>query len=555
MLSLILRLVARSTLLLIFLAPPQHSQASPQSSAVWTRGTSQAGHFRVAWRTIPEHIQLGRLFEIKFRIEDRDGAPLGESLRVFPDAAMPLHGHGMTRRPLATRLDDGSFHAKGLLFHMAGDWLLIFDIQDGTVFDRATFPIKLEPKRSSASAPEGMTDELFEAILQLSPLPSIPVDLSNEVADDQGAANLGQYLFYDKRLSKDASVACSSCHLPAKDWTDGKAFSNVRAPLERNTPSLWNVAFNRWFFWDGRSDSLWSQALRPLEEEREHAGNRLSFAHLIASTPELKGAYESIFGPLPDISNRIRFPDQGKPDNGSQDTPMGRAWESMAAGDQAIINRIFSNIGKCIAAFERLLISEDSPFDRFVLNLRTGKQGRTEGFGIPEERGLELFLGKAGCHNCHSGPNFTDNEFHNTRLPNHGKKHRDAGRFQGLQEVLRDPFGRRGDFSDGSKMRAHDLLDPLIVSGESFAEFKTPSLRNVGGTAPYMHDGRFKTLEEVVQFYSDDVSTPNIHAHQERVLRPASLSPMEKKDLLNFLRALGDSKFPSAYGTQPDLIE
>src|SRR5262249_10473588 len=147
---------------------------------------------------------------------------------------------------------------------------------------------------------------------QHSPLGAPPVDPSNSVADDEGAARLGQRLFFDRRLSS-GEVSCSTCHDPGHGFSDRKPVSEGVGQGRRHTPSLWNVAYNRWYFWDGRRDSLWSQALTPMESESEMGGTRLQVAHLVAADPELRGAYESVFGPLPDVSDLARFPAAGRP--------------------------------------------------------------------------------------------------------------------------------------------------------------------------------------------------------------------------------------------------
>jgi cytochrome c peroxidase len=159
----------------------------------------------------------------------------------------------------------------------------------------------VEPaSRDALPVVEGFAPEEVRALLKLSPLPSPPADPTNRFADDPRAARLGQWLFFDKRLSAGGTVSCASCHQPERAFSDGKHFGEIEGEAgkvqDRHTPSLFNVAYNRWFFWDGRADSLWAQALRPLEEPREHATSRLAIAHALARDPDLKRAYEETFG-------------------------------------------------------------------------------------------------------------------------------------------------------------------------------------------------------------------------------------------------------------------
>ena len=118
------------------------------------------------------------------------------------------------------------------------------------------------------------------------------------------AARLGQALFFDTRLSADGSVACATCHVPAKSWTDGKRLGAGIANVSRHTMTLWNVAYNRWFFWDGRKDTLWSQALGPLEDAREHGTSRVGILHVLASDPGYARAWRDVFEPLPDVERQ-----------------------------------------------------------------------------------------------------------------------------------------------------------------------------------------------------------------------------------------------------------
>jgi cytochrome c peroxidase len=375
-------------------------------------------------------------------------------------------------------------------------------------------------------------------ILELSPLGLPPPDASNAVADDAAAARLGQTLFFEPRLSS-GDVSCATCHVPGRGFTDGKRRSEGVGRGRRHTPSLWNVAYNRWLFWDGRADSLWSQALSPMESATEMAGDRLRSAHLVAGDSGLRSAYESVFGPLPPLSDRGRFPDAGHPVAGSADDSRSKVWSGMKSEDRAAVDRVFANLGKAIAAYERRLISRRAEFDRFAEALRAGRDGPA--LSMSARRGLKLFIGRAQCRVCHNGPNFTDGEFHNTGVPSSGEAGpADAGRSEGIALLLASPFNALSPLSDDRSPAAGSLLRFLRKTPDAWAQFKTPSLRNVARVAPYMHHGGLATVRDVLEFYSTRAGTVDPGPTGEKILIPLHLSPEELLDLTAFLEALTD---------------
>lgn len=389
--------------------------------------------------------------------------------------------------------------------------------------------------RRGAERPVLFSEGELAVIRSLSPLGGPPPDPTNAAADNPQAARLGRTLFFDARLSANGAVSCATCHNPRLGWSNGDAVAQGVGPTARHAATLWNTAYNRWFFWDGRADSQWSQALRPLEAPNEHGGSRLQFAHYVASAPEYRAMYEAVFGRLPDLSDASRFPREGRPVPSDPAHPHQRAWASMAAGDQDAVNLIFANLGKAIAAFERRIVSAGSPFDTFVEGLRENDHGKTEALSPAARRGLKLFVGRANCVLCHSGPNFTDGEFHNIRLGQRKDQEPDPGRYAGVDDLLKDPFNSSGRYSD---FPAEKKTRFLAVQSHDWGRFKTPTLRNVAETAPYMHDGRFATLEAVLHFYSTlEGASPPGH-HEESVLVPLHLTEAETADLLAFLRSL-----------------
>jgi cytochrome c peroxidase len=398
--------------------------------------------------------------------------------------------------------------------------------------------VSLAHGQGSSDATVSFSVDERRRILELSPLGPPPADPSNAVADDDAAVILGQRLFLESRLSS-GGVSCATCHVPHHGFTDAKQVSEGVGRGRRHTPSLWNVAYNRWWFWDGRTDSLWSQALAPIENGTEMAGDRLQAAHLISRDAGLREAYESVFGPLPDLTDPGRFPTAGHPVLGKPGDPRSVAWSGMTEADRTIVNRVFANIGKAIAAYERRLVSRHSKFDRFAEALRAGEDSAV--LPIPAQRGLKLFVGRGQCRVCHGGPNFTDGEFHNTGVPpldETGRK--DAGRYAGISLVLSNPFNLKGRFSDDRSESAGEKLSFLRVTPETWGQFKTPSLRNVALVAPYMHQGQLATLKDVVEFYSTRAGTVDPGSSGERILKPLHLSPSEIDDLVAFLESLTD---------------
>ncbi len=353
-----------------------------------------------------------------------------------------------------------------------------------------------------------------ERILALSPLPDIPDDTTNAWADDPDAAHLGQWLFYDERLSGSGEHSCATCHDPAFGFADGLQLSEAAGTTGRHAPTALNIAWNRWFFWDGRCDSAWCQALGPLESPVEQATTRSDVAILLYEDAELREAYEQVFGAMPDLSDRTRIPANARPDDTDLQGDQNVNWLSIDTDDQVAVNGVFANVGKAIAAYERKLVREDAPFDGYVAALAEG-----EGEGLSDEAlyGLELYLGEGACHFCHSGPNFTNREFHNIGLgPRDWLDAEDRGRYDGIATVQAGTFNGAGDFSDDPVTGAAKLAY-LARGDEQLGQFKTPSLRNVTDTAPYMHGGHFETLEDVVTYYKDLEETP-VYSHAEDLL-------------------------------------
>jgi cytochrome c peroxidase len=395
-------------------------------------------------------------------------------------------------------------------------------------------------------------DELAR-IYRRSPLGELPRDPTNRVADSAPAAALGQFLFFDTRLSANGEIACATCHQPARGFSDGRAVAMGLAPGRRNTPSLLNAALNHWFFWDGRADSLWSQALQPLEGPREEGGDRLHIVHRVAADAALSTAYQRVFGKLPPLADIARFPAHARPDPDPR-SPIAQAWQAMAPADRTEINRAFSNLGKAIQAYERQLVSGRAPFDTYVEGLRTGDSSKTAALSPEAVRGLKLFVGAAGCGACHTGPSLSDGEFHNLGLPLLPGAEPDPGRAAGMTLLRADIFNAAGPFSDDPTGTAEQRLGFLPPPQSQLGAFKTPSLRNVALTAPFMHDGRFATLPEVLEFYAQGKAASHgriLGTRDANLTLVPVLSRDQRADLVAFLMALTGPPLPPALTEPP----
>jgi cytochrome c peroxidase len=371
--------------------------------------------------------------------------------------------------------------------------------------------------------------------LSLASLGPLPADASNRYADDSGAARLGHRLFFETRLSGNGEVSCASCHLPAQDFQDGRPFGEGVATTPRRTMPVAGTAYSPWQFWDGRADSQWAQALGPLENPVEHGGDRTQYAHVIAG--EYRAMYEAVFGPLPDLAG---LPPHAGP---VADTASAAAWRRIPAARQDDITRVYANIGKAIAAYERRIGFAPSRFDRYVEAELAGRAHTPESaFSRDEEAGLRLFIGKASCATCHNGALLTDDGFHNTGVPlPRVALPADSGRAVG-------EFNCASRYSDAAPDDCAELRFAVVEGEELVRAYKTPSLRNVAGRAPYMHAGQLATLGDVVAHYDRAPAAPAGHSE----LRPLRLSAEEQRQLVAFLRTLsGPLVAPPGYLTAP----
>ena len=390
-------------------------------------------------------------------------------------------------------------------------------------------------------APEWTQEEL-ELIrsLWIGSLEPLPPDPTNLVADDPEAVVLGHKLFFDTRFSADGTVSCATCHKPELQFQDGLPLGVGLAIMNRRTMPIAGTAHSPWLFWNGRKDSQWAQALGPWESPIEHGGNRTMYAHLIEEN--YRTEYESLFGRLPDLYDRGRFPASAGP---VEDPAARDAWQRMNGEDKEAVTHVYVNMGKAVAAYERKIMPGPARFDRYVEAVLKGDAATARSAMINEELyGMKLFIGTAECILCHNGPLFTNNEFHNTGVPEVSDLPEDSGRASGAKEVLTDEFNCLSPHSDADE-KCTELKFMKQEGDELIRAFKPPSLRNVAERPPYMHAGQFSTLKEVLDHYN---SSPEAPAGKTE-LHPLNLTEREISRLEAFLRTLS-----AHLDAQPELL-
>ncbi|MEZ5449462.1 MAG: cytochrome c peroxidase [Thiolinea sp.] len=370
-------------------------------------------------------------------------------------------------------------------------------------------------------------------------MPTPPPAPGNRYAFDQRAIQLGKTLFFDPRLSRSGDVACASCHRPDQYFTDGKVRALGADIGKRNTPSLQGVAYNTWFFWDGRKDSLWSQALAPLENPVEHDFSRTELVQLLLKDKQYLSSYTALFG-APQQEQLASLPAQAQPSGTLEQI---KAWKSLSQPQRDAIDQVFANLGKALAAFVTTLPPVTTRFDDYVAALSHGEDGNTA-LSTEEQQGLRLFISPdKQCLNCHFGPLLTNQDFHNVGT---GRAGIDSGRAAALDNVRLDRFNCLGAYSDAGPDDCRDLQFMQRDRHALWGAFKTPTLRNVSNTPPYFHDGRSPDLGAVLDHYTQ--LKPG-EAH----LQPITLTGDEKQALLAFLKALAAKPTAQAQLTVPAL--
>jgi cytochrome c peroxidase len=362
------------------------------------------------------------------------------------------------------------------------------------------------------------SDAELRAILRHGPWPAPwSPDPSNRASGNAEAIELGERLFFEPRLSPSGRVLCATCHAPFRGFQDARARAFGLAEVDRNTPSIFNTRYNRWFGWDGAHDSLWAQSIRPILEPREMGGSQAQAAALVRGDAELSCRYEKVFGAPP------------------------------PAADETVL----VGIGKALAAFQETIVTGRTPFDDFRDALEKGDRAAAAGYLPAAQRGLRIFVGKGNCSACHFGPTFSNGEFHDTGVPffiaGGGV---DPGRYGGIRKLQANPFNLLGRHNDDPSGKSATKTRHVSLEHRNFGEFRVPGLRNAALTAPYMHNGSVATLADVVRRYSElDLERP--HLDGESLLKPLHLSAQESADLVAFLESLTES--PGARVAPPRL--
>jgi len=378
------------------------------------------------------------------------------------------------------------------------------------------------PSPSGAQSALALSEAERALVLAQGPWPPAPwLDPTNRFSGSAEAIALGRALFFEPRLSGNERISCASCHDPARGYSDGRARAVGLAEHDRNSQGLLNAGMQRWFGWDGGADSLWAASLRPLLTAHEMGSDAARVARVIRQDPSLSAPLE-----------RMR---RERPAPGPA-TPARAA----ASADEAMM----VDAAKAIAAFVQTLVSPRTPFDDFRDALARSDEAAAARYPASARRGLALFVGQGNCVVCHFGPGFSNGEFHDVGVPFLVAPGRvDPGRHAGIQRVRTDRYNLLGPFNDQAGGPAPGIdaaalkTRTVTPAHRNFGEWRTPSLRGLSASAPYMHDGRLKSLEDVVRHY-DRLDVDRLHADGEALLKPLRLTEAQRSDLLSFLRSL-----------------
>ena len=320
-------------------------------------------------------------------------------------------------------------------------------------------------------------------VFDIGPLPPVPVNPDN--APTAARMALGQALFFDNRISGNGNLNCSSCHLPDVGWTLPSAFSiaNEGFVERRNPPTLINVGYNKALIWDGRAPNLEKQAIGSTINPVHKGQNMEKLMMIFNHDPRIVAMFQAAYNSKPN------------PDD----------------------------YGRALAVWQRhFLVTGDSDFDRYI-------KGNKLALSESAVRGMNLFKGKAGCIACHNGPNFTDSGFYNIGL----KRNVEFDKPE-FRKIL--AFDAKRMKLDHPEKVNDDPGRYLVTKNKAdWKKFKTPTLRNLADTAPYMHDGRYQTLDEVIDHFNR--GGDNVKNKDTRI-KPLGLSNAEKTDLKAFLQSL-----------------
>lgn len=462
--------------------------------------TLESKRYVLSYRT--DKVEIGSHFNLEIFVCRKPNSPEVETLSV--NATMPEHGHGMNYAPSVKKLGPGHWRAEGLMFHMQGRWELVFELRANGSSDvlRSSFDLSRAPGVE-------ITEAERKKILSHGPWPpKQSPDPSNRVSGNPAAIALGERFFYEPRLSGTGSVLCATCHVPFRGFQDARKRGFGLEEGDRNTPSIVNVRFERWFGWDGANDSLWAQSVRPLLDPREMRSSAAHVAGFVRGNASISNDYQAVFKVNPKEEK-----------------------------DETLL----VNIGKALAAFQETLVSGRTPFDDFRDALQRGDAAAMARYPDAAKRGLKIFVGEGRCNLCHFGPRFTNGEFADTGVPFFIARDKvDQGRYGGIRKLKDNPLNLLGAFNDDPSRSTATSTSHVELQHRNFGEFRVPGLRNVALTAPYMHDGSVATLRDVVLLYSN-LNEERLHADGAKILRPLHLDPAGVDDLAAFLESLSET--------------
>lgn len=344
---------------------------------------------------------------------------------------------------------------------------------------------------------------------------ALDIRLNDYSTQSINSTNVGRKIFFDKRISKNGDKSCASCHQPNRLWTDG-----LQKPINGmfNTPTLIGANRLKWLFWDGRVIGLANQAIHPMKNINELGIDSRKLLYLMANEQEYNTAYRRQFGKLPDIeciSNN----------------------EDLCENQLKVFQK---NTGKLVASFVASIPIPHTKFDTFLMDLQKGAKQST--FTTQNISGLRLFVEKGNCAACHNGNNLTDGQFHNVLVSETiGPGVFMPGRYLGLQ-TAKSSSDTEYLGLDAFETFARAEISRARFDSSLYGAFKTPTLRGLSCTSPYMHNGKFSTLKDVLKHYSsfEDVISPE--HHDDPLTKPRNFNEFEIKDLLSFLLTLSPTE-------------
>ncbi|PTT21638.1 hypothetical protein DBR12_06075 [Acidovorax sp. HMWF029] len=334
---------------------------------------------------------------------------------------------------------------------------------------------------------------------------------------------LGRALFLSSAISP-ARRSCATCHEPTHGYGASAATTLKFKDLPRSIPSLLNLSHQRWFFWDGRADQLWQQAVGPLESEAEMNSHRLFMVAAVVSNTKLRTSAMAggALGSRELVALRAAL-GHSTASACVNNESCERAWQTLPRDQRAVVEAIAHKLLLSLAAFQVSLKSRWTAYDDYMAS----------GKGLSERqlRGMKLFFGEARCSSCHSGPAMTDAGFHNLLLPSPpGRAREDPGRFRGIQHLR--ALAASGDMGYvPSEIAMH-----LDLNNSVWGQFKTPSIRNLEGRSEFMHNGVYKNLRDVLGYYNTLADAQVVHHHQNALLAPLNFKEDQLEDLEAFLR-------------------